>query len=195
MTSTLRRVTGTALALALALALPACHLMPERPPAPVLHDLGPAPAASVALAWRAQVQVSAPPWLDGGAVHYRAAADATRLAAYRDHRWAAPPSQLLARRLEQALAPPPSAAPVRALEVELADFEQRFAAGGGAEAVLVARATLFERRGGALIASRDFRLVVPCASADVEGGVAALAAGLGTLAGDIGQWLAAGASP
>lgn len=190
----LGRFVTAAFALALTLALAACHLVPERPPAPVLHDLGPVPGGSVALVWRAQVQVSAPPWLDGGEIHYRAG-DATRLAAYRDHRWAAPPSQLLARRLEHLLAPPPAAAPVRALEIELADFEQRFAAGGTAQAVLAARATLFERRGGALIASRDFGVTVPCVSADVDGGVAALAAGLGTLASDIGQWLAGAVPP
>lgn len=194
MTTAPSRSVAAAFALALTLALAACHLVPERPPAPVLHDLGPVPGASIALSWRAQVQVSAPPWLDGGAVHYRAG-DATRLAAYRDHRWAAPPSQLLARRLEQLLSPPPAAAPVRALEIDLADFEQRFAADGGAQAVIAARATLFERRGGALLASRDFSLVVPCASADVDGGVAALATGLGTLAGDIGQWLAGAVPP
>ncbi len=175
----------------LAFTLAACQLVPERPPAPMLHDLGSAPAASLAVSWRPRLQVTAPPWLDGGAVHYRLPGGATQLAAYRGHRWAAPPSQLLAQRLQFLLAPPPPAAPVRMLEIDLQSFEQRFQAAGGAEAVLVARVTLFERSGGPLLASRDFSLAVPCVSADVDGGVAAMAAGMATLALDIGQWLTA----
>jgi cholesterol transport system auxiliary component len=175
----------------LAFTLAACQLVPERPPAPVLHDLGSAPAASLAVTWRPQLQVTAPPWLDGGAVHYRLPGSATQLAAYRGHRWAAPPSQLLAQRLQLLLAPPAPAAPVRSLEIDLQSFEQRFQSAGGAEAVLAARVTLFERRGGPLLASRDFTLAVPCVSADVDGGVAAMAAGMAALALDIGQWLTA----
>ena len=174
----------------LAFTLSACQLVPERPPAPVLHDLGTAPAASLTLSWRPQLQVTAPPWLDGGAVHYRLPGSATQLAAYRGHRWAAPPSQLLAQRLQFLLAPPPPAAPVRALEVDLQGFEQRFQSVSGAEAVLTARVTLFERRGAAVLASRDFTLAVPCVSPDVDGGVAALAEGMATLALNIAQWLA-----
>lgn len=179
----------------LALALPACQLVPERPPAPVLHDLGTAPSASLALSWRPLLQVTAPPWLDGGAVHYRLPDGATQLAAYRGHRWAAPPSQLLAQRLQLLLAPPPPAAPVRVVEIDLQGFEQRFQTAGGAVAALAARVTLLERRGGPVIASRDFALAVPCASADVDGGVAAMATGMATLALEIGQWLAVTDSP
>ncbi|MGB5147730.1 MAG: ABC-type transport auxiliary lipoprotein family protein [Porticoccaceae bacterium] len=178
----------------LAFTLAACHLMPERPPAPVLHDLGTAPSAGLALTWRPQLQVTAPPWLDGGAVHYRLPDGATQLAAYRGHRWVAPPSQLLAQRLQLLLAPPAPAAPVRMVEIDLQGFEQRFQAAGGAEAALAARVTLLERRGGPVIASRDFTLAVPCASADVDGGVAAMAAGMATLALDIGQWLTSAAT-
>ncbi|TAL03582.1 MAG: hypothetical protein EPO03_11125 [Porticoccaceae bacterium] len=89
------------------------------------------------------------------------------------------------------MAPPAPAAPVRMLEIDLQGFEQRFQPAGGAEAVLAARVTLFERRGGPVLASRDFTLAVPCVSADVDGGVAAMAAGMATLALDIGQWLTA----
>ena len=178
----------------LAFTLAACHLMPERPPAPVLHDLGTAPSTGLVLTWRPQLQVTAPPWLDGGAVHYRLPDGATQLAAYRGHRWVAPPSQLLAQRLQLLLAPPAPAAPVRLVEIDLQDFEQRFQAAGGAEAALAARVTLLERRGGPVIASRDFALAVPCASADVDGGVAAMAAGMATLALDIGQWLTSAAT-
>lgn len=178
----------------LAFTLVACHLVPERRPAPVLHDLGTAPSASLTLSWRPQLQVTAPPWLDGGAVHYRLPDGATQLAAYRGHRWVAPPSQLLAQRLQLLLAPPAPAAPVRLVEIDLQDFEQRFQAADGAEAALTARVTLLERRGGPVIASRDFALAVPCASADVDGGVAAMAAGMATLALDIGQWLTSAAT-
>jgi len=178
----------------LAFTLAACQLVPERPPAPVLHDLGSAPAASLAVTWRPQLQVTAPPWLDDGAVHYRLPGSATQLAAYRGHRWAAPPSQLLVQRLQLLLAPPAPAAPVRSLEIDLQGFEQRFQAAGGAEAALAARVTLLESRGGPVLASRDFARAVPCASADVDGGVAAMAEGMAALALDIGQWLTSAAT-
>ncbi len=178
------------LPLSFTLALTACGLLRAPPPPPLVHDLGAAPAAARALPWQLGVQVGAPIWLDDGAIHYRHAG-ATRLAAYRDHRWAAPPSDLLARRLRARLAPPLPGAPARWLELELAAFEQRFAADGTAAAHLGARALLFDRRGGKLLASRDFERVLPAVSADVHGGVAALAAAADELAVAVLDWLAA----
>ena len=63
-----------------------------------------------------------------------------------------------------------------------------------AEARIAARVLVRERRGGALLASRDFALRVPAASADVDGGVAALAAALDRLAVAVIDWLAATAA-
>jgi cholesterol transport system auxiliary component len=180
------------LALALILALAGCALLPSPPPPAVSHDLGALPEARVALPWQLEVQVDAPPWLDDGQVYYRHHG-ATRLAAYRDHRWAAPPSELLARRLQDRLAPATPDAPGRWLGIELASFEQRFV-DGGAEAWVAARVLVRERRGGALLASRDFALRVPAASADVDGGVAALATALDRLAAAVIDWLAVAAA-
>ncbi|MFZ5654707.1 MAG: ABC-type transport auxiliary lipoprotein family protein [Pseudomonadota bacterium] len=178
------------LALWSALLLAGCTLLPGPPPARILHDLGAAPPARAALPWPLEVRATAPAWLDDGGVHYRPAGAATRLAVYRDHYWAAPPSALLAQRLRDLLAPPPAGAPARWLEVEITAFEQRFAAPAGAEARIAARALLRERRGGTLLASRDFALALP-AGAEVDGGVAALAAAMDALAGELLDWLAA----
>lgn len=181
------------LALGLVLALAGCTLLPSPPPPAAQHDLGALPEARATLPWRLEVQAAAPPWLDDGRVHYRHG-DATRLAAYRDHRWAAPPSALLAQRLRDRLAPAGPGAPGRWLGIELVSFEQRFVA-GGAEARVAARVLVRERRGGALLASRDFALQVPAASADVDGGVAALAAALDRLAAAVIDWLATAEVP
>ncbi|GMU45988.1 MAG: membrane integrity-associated transporter subunit PqiC [Pseudomonadales bacterium] len=178
------------LPLSFTLALTACGLLRAPPPPPLVHDFGAAPAAAQTLPWQLGVQVGAPIWLDDGAIHYRHAG-ATRLAAYRDHRWAAPPSDLLARRLRTRLAPPNPGAAGRWLELELTGFEQRFAADGTAAAHLGARAQLFDRRGGKLLASHDFERVLPAASSDVHGGVAALAAAADALAVAVLDWLAA----
>lgn len=173
------------------LLLSACgSLLPTPLPAPTLHDLGPVSGATLALPWQLGLQAGAPPWIDDGGVHYRQADD-TRLAAYRDHRWAAPPSELLERRLRERLAPPPPGKPGRWLAIEIKVFEQRFATDGSATAQLGARALLFERRGGKLLASSDFALAEPAASADVQGGVAALAAVADQLAAAVLGWLAA----
>lgn len=177
------------------LTLAACGLLPAPPPQPALHDLGPVVAAHQTLPWRLGIRVGAPPWLDDGAVHYRRDGamrqeEATRLAAYRDHRWAAPPSELLERRLRARIAAPQPGAPARWLDIEVTVFEQRFTAVGSA-AHIEARALLFERRGGALLASRDFERAQPAASADIHGGVAALAAAADELATAVLDWLAA----
>ena len=115
--------------LALVLSLAGCSLLPAPPPPTVLHDLGATPEQRTALPWQLEVQVVAPPWLDDGQVHYRYS-EATRLAAYRDHRWAAPPSALLARRLRDRLAPAAPGKPGRWLGIELVVFEQRFVDNG-----------------------------------------------------------------
>lgn len=191
----------TALPLLCMPLLAACGLLPAPAPQPALHDLGAVVVAGQLLPWQLGTQISAPPWLDDGAVHYRpdgaarqagagSQLGATRLAAYRDHRWAAPPSALLERRLRARIAAPQPGAPARWLEIELTAFEQRFAA-TGSSAHIAARALLRERRGGALLASRDFTLEQPAASADVAGGVAALAAGADRLAAEVLAWLAA----
>lgn len=179
-------------ALGLLLSLAGCALLPSPPPPAVSHDLGTLPEERVALPWQLEVQVVAPPWLDDGQVYYRHDG-ATRLAAYRDHRWAAPPSALLARRLRDRLAPAVPGAPGRWLGIELVSFEQRFV-DDGAEARVAAHVLVRERRGGGLLASRDFALRVPAASADVDGGVAALAAALDRLAAAVIDWLAVAAA-
>lgn len=171
------------------LLLTACNtLLPPPRPAPLLHDLGPMTDEPVALPWQLGIQVAAPPWLDDGAVHYRLVGD-TQLAAYRDHRWAAPPSALLNGRLRARMAAPQPDAPARWLAVEIRVFEQRFAATGDASAHIEARALLRARRGGPLLASRDFALHQPAPSADVHGGVAALAAAADALAVAVLDWL------
>ena len=177
------------------LLLASCTLLPSPPPARTLHDLGAAPQARADLPWPLELWVSAPAWLDDGGVHYRPAGAATRLAVYRDHRWAAPPSALLAQRLHALLAPPPAGVPGRRLEVELTEFEQRFTTPDRAAARIAARTLLRERRGGALLASRDFALEVPAAGADVDGGVAALAAAMDALVAELLDWLADAAEP
>ncbi len=173
--------------LLLAALLPACTILPPAPPTATLHDFGPLPEQTTAPPCRVTLRVTVPTWLDSGAVHYRHAAD-TQLAAYRDHRWAAAPSALLARHIEALLASPGTGSPACRLEVDLTAFEQRFLPEGGSAVRLTARALLFGHD-GAIIARNDFVLTEPTDTADVQGGIPALAGAADTLARQVVDWL------
>lgn len=137
-----------------------------------------------------QVNSGILPELEAALAAIRAAADRfERLATTLENN----PPALLSRRLRDRLAPAVPGAPGRWLGIELVSFEQRFV-DDGAEARVAAHVLVRERRGGDLLASRDFALRVPAASADVDGGVAALAAALDRLAAAVIDWLAVAAA-
>ncbi|MGH8378701.1 MAG: ABC-type transport auxiliary lipoprotein family protein, partial [Gammaproteobacteria bacterium] len=80
----------------------ACSLWPAQPPAPQVHDFGPLPVSQDNAATPVRLDsVNAPVWLGTDAIHYRLLYDdPTAFRGYADHRWAAPPAELLAARLQ-----------------------------------------------------------------------------------------------
>lgn len=177
-------------------------LLPKPAPLPALHDFGP-PLAAVPIAPGVLVttDVTAPAWLDGTEIHYRLDyADATRLRAYADNRWVAPPAELLQARLraEFGNAAMNAAAPAQAyrLSVRLLDLEQVFLQSQSAETRLRVVAELQNASSGTVIARRVFDLT-QSADPDVGGAVQGASRAAQTLVADLVQWLrtAAGTSP
>lgn len=156
-----------------------------------IYDLGPSVAplpgaaeANVGIA----LELHLPFWLDSQAMSYRMAyVDVQRLRTYAQARWAAPPAQLLQQRLRQRLAIVPGGAPCT-LRVELDDFSQTFDSPGSSRALLSGVAVV-SGKGRVAIARLPLRVDVPVASADAQGGAAALAVASENLSIALLQWL------
>lgn len=186
-----KRAAEALCALGLCLALGGCSSLSPRPEAPALYDLGLAAAVSPSPAFvPVKVEVRAPSWLAKPAMQYRL--DYRQPAQRQDFaesRWAAPPAELLERRLLQAFSVPPSAAAGCRLRVDLDEFAQVFDAAEASRAVIVARAELLPPRGENVLARRVFDLREPAPSADARGGVVAFRKAGARLAGEIATWL------
>lgn len=154
-----------------------------------VYDLGAAgmqpPAAAHA---GVGLEVRLPVWLDTQAMTYRLDyAEAQRVRAYAQSRWAASPVLLLQQRLRQQLALAPGGG-VCTLRVELDDFGQHFDSPSSSRAVLRGEALLIARARTPL-ARRAVQIEVGTASADAAGGAAALAVAGDRLAASLGEWL------
>ncbi len=75
------------------------------------------------------------------------------------------------------------------LETTLYDFSQHLLPDGGSEAVVRLDCHLLDARKARLIASRQFEVLVPAASRNAEGGVAALNAAVADLLPQMVDWL------
>ncbi len=167
-----------------------CSVLPPVLPPATVHDLGaPSETQSLAPPCDPVVAVSAPDWLDDGAILYRPD-QGTQLAAYRDHRWVAPPSALLSERLRGLLpAPKKEGQPRCWLDLSITAFEQGFTVDGNATAMIAARARLSAGRAGPTLASADFMHREPSLTPDVQGGIPSLAAAMKALAEQVAAWL------
>ncbi len=180
--------------------LSACAGLPERAPAPLRYDFGPAatvtqpvPGTRPLLALRVQ----ASPALDSSAMLYRLGyADAQQLRAYSQARWAMVPAELLQQRLREGLGrqyvlPPAGEAAPRLLHIELEEFSQLFSSADQSAGLLRLRASLLQRTVGPeqLLAQRDIQLQQPATSADASGGVRALSAATDAAVTELVQWL------
>jgi cholesterol transport system auxiliary component len=179
-------------AAALAVALTACSVVPPAPPLPALFDFGIAPALAAPAGAPGTVQVSAPPWLDGTAMLYRLAyGDASRLASYRDSRWAAPPAALLQERLKQRLARAAGAGSASTLRVEVEEFCQVFETPTSSRATVRVRAALLEAGTGRVLRQQAFAEEVAATTADAPGGARALVQASDAALARVIDWAAA----
>jgi cholesterol transport system auxiliary component len=170
------------MALLLAACLAGCSLTPAQAPPPARFDLGPASTGAAGAALQLG-DIAAPPWLDDTGIGYRLAyRDAFRREVYRDSRWVAPPSTLLAQRLRQQVAAVPAP---RRVHLQLDEFEQVFNSPTQSKVVLRARARL----AGAASTEHLFVIERDAPSADAQGAVRGLAAASDEFAEQLQRWL------
>lgn len=184
-----------ALLLAAALSIPilaaGCSITPEQGPPAEVYDLG-KPAEPRASAPSLAVVVDAPRWRQGTGLYYRLGyAEPRQLRQYSQHRWAAPPSELLAQRLRERIG---AAGPERArfrLAVTLHAFEQIFTGPETADVLVQGRARLTAADSGRIVAARSFRLRETAPEPNAPGAVRGLADLGEALTGELLDWAAA----
>lgn len=170
-----------------ALALSACVGTARRAEI-ASYDLG-----TVAVAWKPAspavrgVGVFAPAWLGSTAMQYRLLyADPMRRLAYAESRWAAPPADLIERALNRQA----SAGGGCRLRLDVDDLAQVFDTPQASRVLLDVRAALVAPNREAVLARKAFSLAPAAPSADARGGVAAVAAAVQALGGELNGWLA-----
>lgn len=158
----------------------------------VIYDFGP-PVENRALSARRSelaVEVRAPLWFDSLGIEYRLLYDEPkRLRDYTRSRWAGPPAQLVQQRLIQqmGLIASGQARTRCVLRVDIDEFIQLFDTPNTSIGMLKGRAQLLDRSRTSL-AAYDFRIDKPAASADAQGGVAALTVAVDQLVIDLLNW-------
>lgn len=171
-------------------------------PQPGLFDLGLAPPTAAlpavpALPPLALADIDTPEWLDSPAIFYRLNyASQHQPRPYANSRWSMPPAQLFAQRLKARivqgggtlLSASDGAAGVPVLRLETEEFSQVFSSAGQSEGLVAMRLSVLDGR--RLLGQKSFLRRAPAPSADVEGGVAALAAASDAVMTDMLQWLA-----
>ena len=155
-------------------------------PEPRSFDLGlSAPGTALPAVRIATVRAAAP--FETSDMQYRLAyRNAAEIAAFSGSRWAASPAELLRKQLLRASNEKPGKC---ALDVEIQEFTQVFAAKDASEARIELRAWLGVT--GARTVSRGWSVVEPNAGADAASGAAALARATDRAIGELGGWIAA----
>lgn len=189
----LTRILGL---LSLGLVLGACGGLPQRPVVPAIYDLGLAETVAIPPAFlSSQIVVRAPSWLATSAMQYRLDyRQPAQREVFAESRWAAPPAEMIERRLRQALSGPSSAGGGCRLSLEVDEFTQAFDSPESGTVIVVARGELLLPRGENTIARRTFELREPATSADAKGGVVAFRRASDRLTNEIAGWLASPAA-
>ncbi|MDD5248915.1 MAG: ABC-type transport auxiliary lipoprotein family protein [Rhodocyclaceae bacterium] len=152
------------------------------------YDLG-----TAAVVWRpaglklSGVSAAAPAWLATPAIAYRLLyAGGMRRDVYAESRWAGPPAALIERALNRQTPAPGGGCGLR-LDVD--ELVQVFDTPQSSRILLDVRASLVAPDGNAVLARKAFSLARPAPTADARGGVAAAAAAVQALGGELGAWL------
>lgn len=180
----MRRWRHVALALTMLVSLAGCSILPERPPASMLHDFGLANPGETQVPW-SMVAVEAPDWLQDDRIHYRRLyADPTRVDAYGRSLWVSPLPELLKQRLSEA----GGGGDGYRLRLRLLDFEQVFERRDSTRVVMRFHAEV-QRPDGRPVGARSFRLSRPTATPDAPGAVAAFAETVTEAIAQLRGWL------
>lgn len=134
-----------------------------------------------------EVSAHGPAWLATSEIAYRLLyVGEMQRHAYADARWAAPPSELIERALNRQTA---AASGGCRLRLEVDELIQVFETPQSSGALLDVRASLLAPDAETILARRSFSLMQPAPSPDARGGVAAAAAAVRALGGELGAWL------
>lgn len=172
--------------IALLLTLASCSLLPSRPPAPALHDFGPAEKAIASEngAWFS-VTVDAPEWLQSENIRYRLLySEPTRVRFYSQDRWLAPTPALLAQRLSLS-----QGINGLRLKIRLLEFEQVFDSPQNARLILAFRATAMAADSEKVIGEKIFQFNRATVAANAQGAVAGSAQIIGEAVSGLHEWL------
>ncbi len=151
---------------------------------------GPLPAISIA-------EIKAPTWLDSQAMFYRFKyANDLQPRPYTESKWTMAPAKLFQLRLKSRLSQaggvvvPASDGAVNLpiLRIDVDDFSQGFDSAGVSSGNIALRASIFDGR--ILRAQKMFVKQIPAASADAQGGAAALAVASDAIINEMALWLA-----
>jgi cholesterol transport system auxiliary component len=154
--------------------------------APRTFDLGFAAPAVKFPALRG-VSVRGVPPFDDVQMHYRLPwRHSSELADYAQHRWAAPPAELLRKQLLRATG---EGVGKCGLEIELQEFTQVFSSKEASEARIELRVLL--TNAAARVASRGLTVVEPGAGSEAASGAAAMARATERVLGELAGWVAA----
>jgi cholesterol transport system auxiliary component len=138
--------------------------------------------------------VQAPVWLDTTEIHYRLLHDdPTRLRAYAQNRWIAPPAALLEQRWREALAKlgpniRTGDTPIYQLDIVVDRFEQVFDSPHSAYAVIGLRAVLMRSNRIGPVVERHFTSRRAC-DPQVQGAINALAMLVDSTLEDVLRWV------
>ncbi|CAG7855968.1 hypothetical protein MCAMS1_00295 [biofilm metagenome] len=147
-----------------------------RPKASALHDLGYSNAVDARSETITQsketpspITVESPKWLEDTRIHYRLLfSSPTQVRSYAIDRWIASPPELFEQLLNNSGKQWP-----RPLMVQLLTFEQQFETAEQAKVVMhFTASTIPDEKNGHTV-KRDFKLHLPCPSADAKGAVTA----------------------
>lgn len=168
-----------------AATLGGCHLAAPAPEAPRVYDLAGIPATEGTLLQVLDLSVHGAPELRTRQMFYRMASEPGELKSYASHLWAAPPAQMLERRLRLLTGRVTGRA--LSLELEVLLFEQ-YLAEDSAEARLAVEAVA--RDDSSLCGREQFSLAAPMARRDAPAGALAFSEASLELARRLSSWLA-----
>jgi cholesterol transport system auxiliary component len=163
-----------------------------RPKAPALHDLGYSYAIIAKPESTTQfketpssITVESPKWLEDSHIHYRLLfSSPTQVRSYAIDRWIASPPELFEQLLNNSGKQWP-----KPLMVQLLTFEQQFETPELAKVVMRFTATTIPDEKNNHTEKRDFKLQLPCPTADAKGAVTAFNELTRRAADQIQAWL------
>lgn len=172
----------------LILLLAGCGGLPKAGPQAAIYDFGITPAEMSTVILPVKLtSIEAAPGLEGSEMRYRLAyQNPTRVFAYTESRWVAPPDRLISKRIGQRLRSTPSAQCLLYISLEI--FDQVFDSSDSSEGVVQLHATLSAGRSKPPFAQTRVEKKITSKSADARGGAEALTSATDEAISSVFDW-------